>query len=58
MAKIQFEDKSYIEVQKSQEPGKVIITIRANDANNLLKKIINSVEITTEQFQQLIAEIK
>lgn len=58
MAKIQFEDKSYIEVQKSQEPGKIMITIRANDANNLLKKIINSVEITTEQLQQLVAEIK
>lgn len=56
--KIEFEDKSYIEAVKSKEPGKVTITIQAKDYTNALKKISNSVEITTEQWQQLIAGVK
>jgi nitrate reductase NapAB chaperone NapD len=56
--KIEFEDKSYIEVSKSKEPGKVIITIQAKDYTNDLKKISNSVEITIEQWQNLVTGIK
>lgn len=56
--KIEFEDKSYIEVNKSIEPGKIVIMIQAKDATNSLKKISNSVEITLAQWQQLINGIK
>lgn len=56
--KIEFEDKSYIEVNKSIEPGKIIIMIQAKDATNSLKKISNSVEITLAQWQQLINSVK
>jgi lysophospholipase L1-like esterase len=58
MVKILFDDKSYIEVQKSIEPDKIFITIGAQDAVNPLKKIVNSVEISSEQFKKLIADIK
>jgi nitrate reductase NapAB chaperone NapD len=52
--KITFEDKSYIEIRKSDNPGKIIIVISAQDNENTLKKITNAVEITKEQFNQLI----
>jgi hypothetical protein len=54
MAKIEFENKSYIEITKSQNPGKIIISIVAKDPNNHLSTIANSVELTEEQFKQLI----
>lgn len=50
--KIQFQDKSYIEITKSND--KVIITIVAHDHNSPLATIANSVELTKEQFDQLI----
>ena len=56
--KIDFEDKSYIEIKKSSEPDKVVILIQAKDSENPLKKITNCVEITTTQFRQLVSEIK
>lgn len=55
--KIQFDDKSYIEFQRSS-PGKVLITVLAKDQFNNRKNIINSVEITDDQLQQLISSIK
>ncbi len=55
--KITFEDKSYIECRKSDNPGKIIITISAKDHNDPLKKITNAVEISTEEFKKLISDI-
>lgn len=55
--KITFEDKSYIECIKSANPGKIIITISAKDHNDPLKKITNAVEITSEEFKKLIADV-
>jgi len=52
--KIDFEDKSYIEIKRSDNPGKVFIIIQAKDATNPLKKITNAVEITEEQLKKLI----
>lgn len=54
--KIQFQDGSYVDCQKSN--GKIILLISAKDYDNPLKKINNSVELTTEQFQQLISDVK
>jgi hypothetical protein len=56
--KIVFEDKSYVDIVKSNEPGKIIITIQAKDTTNALKKISNSVDLTLEQWQQLINGVK
>jgi len=55
--KITFEDKSYIEARKSDNPGKVIIAISAKDHENPLKKITNAVELTAEEFKKLISDI-
>jgi hypothetical protein len=54
--KIEFEDKSYIDCQKSSNPGKIIIVISAKDHENPLKKITNAVEITVEEFKRLISD--
>ena len=56
--KITFEDKSYVECVKSDNPGKVVITISAKDHNDPLKKITNAVEITTEEFKKLISDVQ
>lgn len=56
--RIQFDDKSYIEVRKSDNPGMVVITVSARDASNSLKKITNAVEITTTEFQKLISDVQ
>ena len=55
--KITFDDKSYVECVKSDNPGKVIITISAKDHTDPLKKITNAVEITTEEFKKLISDV-
>lgn len=51
--KITFEDKSYVEVRKSDEAGKVLVIIGARDVNNPLKNIVNCVELTKEDFEKL-----
>jgi hypothetical protein len=56
--KIQFDDKSYIEVRRSDNPGKVVITISARDHTDAMKKITNAVEITTAEFKQLISDVQ
>lgn len=55
--KIQFDDKSYIECKKSDSPGKIVIIIQAKDYDNPLKKITNAVELTVEEFKNLISDV-
>jgi hypothetical protein len=55
--RITFDDKSYIECQKSKEPGKIYVVISAKDAVDPLKKITNAVELTTEEFKKLISDM-
>jgi hypothetical protein len=55
--KITFDDKSYIDCQKSNNPGKIMISISAKDHIDPLKKITNTVEITYEEFKKLISDI-
>ena len=52
-----FDDKSYVDIHKSEYPDKVVIVISSKDGNNPLKKITNSVEITTEEFKKLISSV-
>jgi hypothetical protein len=56
--KIEFPDKSFIECSKSDNPGKVVITISAKDHESPLKKITNAVEITFEEFKKLISDVQ
>lgn len=58
MSKIEFDDQSCIEVKKSSDANKVLVSIAAKDATNIFKKVINSVEISREQWDALIADIK
>lgn len=55
--RIEFDDKSYVECRKSDQPGKVIISISAKDHENPLKKITNAVELTAEEFKKLVSEV-
>lgn len=53
--KIEFDDKSFVECKK--ENNKIYIVIQAKDLINPLKKINNCVELTEEQFKQLISDL-
>lgn len=55
--KLVFDDKSFIECAKSDNPGKVVISISAKDGSDPLKKITNAVEITLEEFKKLISDV-
>lgn len=55
--KIVFDDKSYVECRKSDNPGKILIIISAKDHENPLKKITNAVEVDESQFKLLISDI-
>lgn len=55
--RIDFEDRSYIECKKSDNPGKIVLAISAKDHENPLKKITNAVELTVEEFKKLISEV-
>jgi hypothetical protein len=52
--KIDFDDKSYVEAKRSATTGKIILTIGALDGQSKRVSIINSVELTQEQFDTLI----
>ena len=54
--KIQFPDKSFIEIKK-KEGNKVLVIIQAKDHENPLKKITNAVELTAEEFKQLLSDV-
>ena len=53
--KIEFEDKSLIEIKKID--NKYSILIQAKDGNNPKIKISNCVEITKEQLQYLLKDL-
>jgi len=52
--KIEFEDKSYLEIINSINPGKILITVVAKNAQDHSSLIVNSVEITKDQLNSLI----
>lgn len=52
--KITFEDHSYIEISKLPITDKIMITIGAKDGERKTISIINSVELTQEQFAELV----
>ena len=59
MSKIVFEDKSYVEIKKSTtESNKIVLIIHAKDQSNALKRVVNAVEITDDQFRQLISDVQ
>ncbi len=55
--KIFFEDKSFVEIRKSDNPGKILVIVQAKDHENPLKKITNTVELTADEFKLLISDM-
>jgi nitrate reductase NapAB chaperone NapD len=55
--KILFEDKSYIEIKKSDNAGKIMVIISAKNHDNPLKKTTNAVELDVSQFKELISDL-
>ena len=55
MSKILFDDKSFIECKKKDE--KITLIISAKDYSDPLKKIVNAVEITMDEFKQLVSDV-
>lgn len=55
--KLEFADKSYIQIKKSDESGKILLIISAKDGENPLKKITNCVEISEKDFKFLISDM-
>lgn len=56
--KITFEDKSYVRCYISSEPNKIVLIISASDGSDKNKRITNSVELTVEEFKQLISDVQ
>jgi len=54
--KIDFNDKSFIDIKKTDD-NKIIVHISARDGFDPLKRVNNSVELTSEQCQKLIGDI-
>ena len=55
--KIQFEDKSYVEISKSTTPNKLLLTIAVRDGKDQLGLIATTAEMTIEQFNQLAKSV-
>lgn len=53
--KIELPERAYIEIVKSPNPGKVIISIGVRDKNNPLSLMVSSAELTEEQFMELVS---
>jgi hypothetical protein len=53
--RIDFDNSSFIEIYYSED--KVSIILGAKDANNHLKKIVNSAEVSIDEWNKLIEEI-
>lgn len=56
--RIDFEDKSFISFEHSTSPGKVIISLGAKNFKNPLETIINSAELSLEEFNNLVNDIQ
>lgn len=55
--KINFDDGSFCEIRQNDD-GKLILIIQAKDHQNELKKITNCCELTKEEFDKLISDIR
>jgi hypothetical protein len=53
--RIDFDNNSFIEIYYSED--KIAIILGAKDSNNSLKKIVNSAEVSLEEWIKLTEEI-
>ena len=52
--RLDYNDKSFVEISLSKSPSKVNIILGAPDFDNPLKKIINSAEVDIKDFAALV----
>ena len=52
--KIEFEDKSYLEISKSNKPNHCFVTIAAKSIKDSNSLIINSVDIDIDKLNELV----
>lgn len=55
--KIEFDDKGYVEIKKSNTPNKIWIVIQAIDPNDKNKKIVNAAEITSTELNKMLENL-
>jgi hypothetical protein len=55
--KITFADRSYLEISKSLNPGKYMVSIAAKHPSEKNSTIVNSVEVSVEDLKKLLEEI-
>lgn len=58
--KLEFDDKGYnfISIKKVNDSGMIAIILSSKDSGNPNKTIVNSAEITYEQFKKLISDLE
>lgn len=54
--KIDFEDKSYVELKKTEE-NNILLIISAKSKDNSLKRITNVVELNIDQLKKLLEDV-
>lgn len=57
MVKIEFTDRSYIEITKSNTPNKVFVAVAAKSVDNAQKLVVNCIELTQEELLKLFKSI-
>ena len=55
--KISFDDGGYVEFSKSRTAGKLFISVGAKSANNDHETVVNSAELTVEQYNSLLSRL-
>lgn len=55
--RINFDDTSYVDISFSPTAEKIVIILSARDGKNPKNTIVNSVEISKEQFFQISKEV-
>jgi len=56
--RIDFKDKSFVSFEHSSSPGKIIISLGAKSFKNPLETVVNSAEISINEFNDLVNDIK
>jgi hypothetical protein len=54
---IEFDKYSYVEITRTSSDGKIKITLAAKDTKNPKSQIVNSVEVTRDEFKEMAKEV-
>lgn len=51
-----FKDGSFVEIRLG-DPGKIALILASRDASNPLKLVVNSIEITIQEFADMVHDL-